>query len=131
VLLKNKYLAEIAAAETRIRALRQKVSLIDELESDAEGISPATIDSLKYSNGKVGLTEAIRETVNAAGEKGIAASRVAKELKNNGFPAAGKNFVVTVGSILRRLAKRTEIRSDLRNGKRIYTPANADISEFQ
>jgi hypothetical protein len=129
-MLRGKYAAEISQKESELKELRAKLHLIDELESDAEGLSSATNGALKYADKKISLTDAIIETVNAIGTKGVAASKVAKELKSNGFPADGKNFMVVVGTTLRRLAsnERNEIRTELKDGKRLYLPV--DTSEF-
>lgn len=132
LLLKNKYAAEIAATESRLRELRGKLSLIDELESDAEGLSPAPNGSLlKYADGKTKLTDAILETVKGAGAKGISASKVAQILKENGFRPGSDNFVVTVGTTLRRLAGRNEIKTELRSGDRLYMPQENVFSDFK
>jgi len=123
-LLKNKYLSQITEREKELVSLREKIRLIDELESDAEGLSVATAGNggLKYSNGKYGLTDASLDAVMTIGGDGVAAPKVAKYLKDNGFEAKGKNFVISVGTALKRLAKRGEIHSERREGSRLFTP---------
>jgi hypothetical protein len=128
-MLKNKYVAEISKKESELKELRTKLHLIDELEFDAVKLTPTPNGELKFADGKKQLIDAALDTVNTVGTNGISASKVAKYLKNNGFPIKGKNFIISVGTSLRRLAERNEIISELKDGKRIFTPVN--VTEFK
>jgi len=128
-MLRSKYAAEISRKETELKELRAKLHLIDELESDAIKLTPTPNGELKFAAGKKQLIDAALEAVNTIGTNGISASKVAKYLTNNGFPVKGENFIISVGTSLRRLADRHEIKSDLKDGKRIYS--SIDISEFK
>ncbi len=121
-LLKNRYLSQITETEKQLSSLKAKVHLIDELESDAESLSPATNGSLKYSNGNTKLIDAALEVVKTVGIEGITAPKVAKYLKDNGFEVKGKNFIISVGTSLKRLQARGSIVSERKEGSRLYMP---------
>ncbi len=130
-MLKSKYSAEISKKESELKDLHEKLRLIDELESDAVKLTPTPSGELKYANGKTQLIDAVLESVNTIGAKGVAAGKIAKYLKENGFPINGNNFNISVGTSLRRLAspERNEIKSDKKGGSRVYSPI--DRSEFR
>ena len=128
-MLRGKYAAEISQKETELKELRAKLHLIDELESDAVKLTPTPNGELKFATGKKQLIDAALDAVNTVGTSGISASKVAKYLTNNGFPVKGQNFIISVGTSLRRLADRNEIKSELKNGKRIYS--SISTAEFQ
>lgn len=128
IALRNKYVAAVAAKEAELKSLREKLRVIDELDEELElgAPSPSSVNgssaALKYANGETPLTNAILETVNENGTHGVSASKVAKLLIQNGFKPGGVNFVVTVGTTLRRLEKRGDIRTEKTGGDRLYRP---------
>lgn len=121
-LLKNRYLSQITETEKLLSSLKVKVRLIDELESDAENLSTVPNGSLKYSNGKLRLIDAALDVVKTVGIEGIQAPKVAKYLRDNGFEAKGKNFIISVGTSLKRLEARGSIVSERKEGSRLYMP---------
>ena len=121
-LLKNRYLAQITERERELVALRDKLKLIDELETDAKDISPVSNGALKYADWKDGVIGAALDAVNSIGGTGITTSQVAKHLKDNGFIAKGKNFLITVGIALNRLAEREKLRTEKRGSSRLFMP---------
>lgn len=129
VMLRNRYSSEISKKESELKELRGKLSLIDELESDADKLVPATNGELKFANGKTQLIDATLEAVNTIGNKGISTTKIVKYLKSNGFPIKGKNFPITVGTTLRRLADRQKINTDLKEGKRVFSPKEANENQ--
>lgn len=121
-LLKNRYLSQITETEKLLSSLKVKVKLIDELETDAEGLSTSTNGSLKYSGDKFSLIDAAYDAVKTVGIEGIPAPKVAKYLTDNGFESKGKNFIVSVGTSLKRLVERGKVVSERRQGSRLFMP---------
>jgi hypothetical protein len=73
----------------------------------------------RYS--EIGLTEAAHHALSEIGQgKHVTVTGVRKHLINNGFVPHGKNFSISVGTALRRLAKQRKIKTDLVDGRRVF-----------
>lgn len=126
-LLKTRYLERIRDTERTLAALKGKIALIDELEIESEKLGNGESDSTPDSaNGAArtyaatGLTDAVFDAVELLGQgKGVSAGKVADYLVANGFKPKGKNFKISVGTTLRRLAK-DRIATALHSGARVF-----------
>jgi hypothetical protein len=142
--LRSKYLELISAKEAEIKQIRQKLSLIDELEADSHKFNnnglampsrpnlvlsaPAT--TTKYAGMK--LTKAIFDAVKAIGANGgVSATNIRNYIENNGYRHPNmKNFPVATVIALTRLVRRGEIESlKTPDGKRKFR--KIDVSEFK
>ena len=121
-LLKAKYAEELKAAEARLAELQDKMRLIKQLEAESESLNGSIAVTGKYQN--FGLTEAIVDAVGTLGAAGgVSASSVASHLVANGFAARGESFKNSVSTTLNRLAnKQRRIRTDMKDGSRLYMP---------
>ncbi len=131
--LRIRYLERIRDAERDLAVLRDKLRLIEGLigELDAESKKrqtnkgAATVDDNNitpspYAN--MGLSDAAFDTVQTLGAgDGVTAATVAKYLLEKGFKPKGKNFKVSVGTALTRLAN-GRIITKLHEGSRVYMP---------
>src|SRR5712691_7804724 len=115
-LLKSKYLEQVRTKERELSELKSKLVIIQELEAESETLNGSVVADGKYQNVK--LTDAVLDAVQTVGVgAGVSASNVAKHLISQGFPPNGKNFLVTVGTTLRRLAnKQQRIKTVLKEG---------------
>jgi hypothetical protein len=127
--LKEKYLKQIDSKQAEISAIRQKLSLLDELKAEADSLNlfnapiPTTTkgDSLKdHPFSSTGLTDAVMQTVSWFGTKPFSPPEMRKHLLEVGFKPSGKNFNVSVGTTLKRLAAQKRILIENLNGKTVY-----------
>src|SRR6266404_6287298 len=117
-LLKSKYLERIRQTERDLTELKQKVLLIEELETESESLDVNSASAGAYR--MLGLTEAVLDAVQLLGSQtGVSSGQVAKHLLKEGFKPKGKNFNVSVGTTLKRLAK-SKITTELKDGRRLY-----------
>ena len=125
--LKGKYLKLIETKQGEITAIRQKLSLLDELKAEADSLTLFPTANLT-ENGKSkenqfaasGLTESVIKMASWFGDMPFTPPEMRDYLLKNGFKPAGKNFSVSVGTTLKRLAERGIILSDKMNGKTVY-----------
>lgn len=120
--LRSKYLEEISQNEAKNRSLRDKLTLLDEVEADAQRLSdsPST-NGLKYHGEK--LTKAVLDAVqNIGGNGGVAATEIRKYIAANGYKHPNeKNFPVATVIALTRLADTQKIVSvKTPEGKRLF-----------
>jgi hypothetical protein len=128
-LLRTRYLERIREIDRVKEALKERLAVLDELESEykklesGEGAStPATANGPCKAYAATGLTEAVFDAVGLLGQgKGVSAGKVADYLLGSGYKPKGKNFKISVGTTLRRLAK-DRIATALRAGARVYMP---------
>jgi hypothetical protein len=128
-ILRAKYLDAITVKEHEIRQLRDKLKILDELDSDCQKLteSPAP-NKLKYAGSK--LTKVIYDAVQNIGRNGgVSATDVRKYITANGYKHAGKNFDVATVIALSRMAERGDIQTEKVGNKRLYKAVN--ISEFK
>jgi hypothetical protein len=136
-LLKTRYLELIRGTERTLAELKRKVAFIDELEKESDGIEngePAIqgIQSAKEAANatdytSTGLTEAALDAVRTLGAGNcVTASAVAGYLLGKGFRPKGKNFKISVGTTLKRLAKSDRIQTKSEDGMRLYTISLAE-----
>ena len=123
-LLRAKYLESITAKEAEIRILREKLKLLDELDEEAQKITPGSSQSngkLKYDGVK--LTKSIFDAVQTIGRNGgIPATDVRKYIAANGYKHPSKNFNVAVVIALNRLAEQGRINSvKTEDGSRLFS----------
>src|SRR5260370_10352405 len=121
-LLKSKYLAEVRETESGVSELKAKLIEIEELETESESLNGAVVSNGKYQN--LGLTEYVLDAVQTLGVGGgVSTTNIAKHLISQGFQTKGKNFMVSVGTTLKRLAiKQKKIQTILKDGNRLYMP---------
>ena len=128
-LLKAKYLKQIDAKRAEISTIQQKLSLLDELKAEADGLSlfAEPILSTAKNETKIespvlatGLTDAVLNAVSAFGTKPFAPPAMRQHLLEGGFKPSGKNFGVSVGTTLKRLAAQNKILKENLNGKTVY-----------
>ncbi len=123
-LLKSKYLEQVRAKERELVGLKAKLQVIQELEAESETLNGSVVSDGKYHGVK--LTQAVLDSVQTLGVGGgVTASGVARDLLAQGFEPGGdkKNFVVSVGTTLKRLAnKQKQIKTTLTDGNRLYMP---------
>jgi hypothetical protein len=114
--LRARYEEAIRNKRVEIETLQQKIALLEEIQSDASLVNPT---KNRYS--EIGLTEAAHLTLTEIGEgKHVTVSDVRKHLINNGFVPQGKNFSISVGTALKRLAKQHKIKTDFVDGRRVF-----------
>jgi hypothetical protein len=128
-ILKAKYLKQIDAKNSEIATIRQKLALLDELKAEADGLAlfdpmttakiPTQIGGINLVSG-AGLTETILSAVSSFGTKPFAPPAMRKHLLDHGFKPGGKNFSVSVGTTLKRLAAQNKILAEKFNGKTVY-----------
>jgi len=120
-LLKAKYLEKLRVQERTLAALKEKVRLIEELEDEAEGLAATVAATTKYET--LGLTKAVEDAIQTIGTNGGASvTNVGKHLLAQGFKPKGKNFFISVGQTLKRLAKSERISTKSEAGHRFYMP---------
>ena len=110
VLLRSHYLAQIKAKEAEVDALRNKLKLIDEVDSDADSIQTPTLGLTDSTlKGKM-LTPAVYETIQTIGVGGgVQSAKIIKYMNNHGFEYSGKNFRTVLGQTLTRLMKQGKV----------------------
>jgi hypothetical protein len=119
-LLKSKYLEQVRSKEKELDALKTKLQVIQELEAESEKLEVPLIANGAYRG--LGLTDAVLDAVGILGVgNGVSATGVVKHLLAQGFQPKGKNFTISVGTTLKRLAK-SRIKTELRDGNRLYMP---------
>jgi hypothetical protein len=127
-LLKTRYLERIRDTERTLAALKGKILLIDELESESAKLEngeadapPAPTNGTQKTYEATGLTDAVFDVVQILGTgNGVSAPIVAGYLIGKGFKPKGKNFKISVGTTLNRLAKTNRIETKSENGHRLY-----------
>lgn len=121
-LLKAKYLNEIRVREKELAALKTKLQVIEELESESDSLNGASVSAApgkKYE--RMGLTEAVLDAVNTiAVASFVPSSKIKKQLLDNGFRPFGKNFSVSLYKTLKRLSESKRIHDQMTEGKRLY-----------
>ena len=128
-LLKEKYLKQIDVKQTEIAAIRQKLSILEELKAEVNGLvlfkeadgSPvklAPTDNHLFV--ATGLTDAVMKSISWFGTKPFSPPMMRQCLLNNGFKPSGKNFNVSVGTTLKRLADQGRILKETVNDKPVY-----------
>jgi hypothetical protein len=128
-MLKSKYLKQIDNKQAEIAAIRQKLMLLDELKAEADslGLFDAAITVVANTNGpkdhsfaSTGLTDAVMNSVSYFGTRAFSPPEMRRYLLENGFKPSGKNFAVSVGTTLTRLAAREKILASVVNGRTVY-----------
>ena len=117
--LKQKYSDEIKRKEAELSLLKSKLSLIEEVASEAQALD-LNLGSNKFA-GK-GMTEVVLSAVHEIGDAGATAGRVKKYMLANGFQTASHNVAVGVSTTLKRLSDKGKIRFDVVDGKRLFKP---------
>ena len=112
--------SEIAELRQRISVCQNEISLrekvlhdLDALEKRTTAAVPRKIQSIAIS-AKLGLTDAIRETINRADTE-LSAPEIRDQLLSSGF-APRSNFLVAIHSTLSRLKKAGEIKKNTITG---------------
>lgn len=129
--LKAKYLKQIDAKQDEIAAIRQKLLVLDELKAEADNLElpelPISIprkvlgaDLSEHAFAATGLTDSVIKSVSWFGTKAFRPPDMRKHLLEHGFKPTGKNFGVSVGTTLKRLAARGKILCEDLNGKTVY-----------
>ena len=133
--LKTQILARIASLESDLRAWRGRLTQFEEtakalgapavLPQPPAPASRALVAALPPADpspeiSTMGLTEAIKQVLRAvAGAERLNPVEVRRRLEQAGFVPKGKNFHVSVGTTLRRLAK-SGVLLEKRKGKKRY-----------
>jgi hypothetical protein len=131
-LIRRKYLRLIADKEEEIEELKDKIELLAEIEKEidsdtktenhnANQLDLLGIESQKYA--KFTLTEAAYDSmiqIFRNYKKDSTRGTVSRYMIANGFSPKGKNFSISVDTALRRMAKSGRIKSELKDGKRLY-----------
>ena len=128
-MLKEKYLKQVDLKQAEISVIRQKIALLDELKSEADTLSlpgiPSAIpgvngDQREHAFASTGLTESVLKAVSWFGTKPFRPPEMRKHLLKEGFKPSGKNFNVSVGTTLNRLAERGKLVRETLNGKKVF-----------
>jgi len=118
-LLRVKYLDAIEGREDEIFTLREKLALLDEVESDSRSLAVTPNTPGKYT--VVKLTKAVLSAVREiARNGGVRASAVQQYIAANGYRHRGKHFAVATRVVLIRLTKRGKLISKKKDGKRVF-----------
>jgi hypothetical protein len=124
-ILRAKYKDAIASKEAETAQLREKLKLLDELETEAQSIVASTgqrqqtNDSPNY--GEVTITKAIMDAMQNIGlNGGVSASDIRKYIEAHGYKATEKYFNQTVSLTLRRLARAGKIDTAKVDERRVY-----------
>ena len=134
--LKTQILARISSLESDLRAWRGRLTHFEETEkalgapavlpqSPAPASQALVVAALPPADpspeiSTMGLTEAIKQVLRAiAGAERLNPVEVRRRLEQAGFVPKGKNFHVSVGTTLRRLAK-SGVLLEKRKGKKRY-----------
>jgi hypothetical protein len=116
--LKRKYLEQLAQIEANAVAVRNKLSVLEELEGEQRQLK-LNVDSTKYA-GK-GLTESVLAAFSQFNGSGVTASDLRKHLLAHGFKPIGKNLSTSIYITLNRLNKKGHIESlPERDGQRVF-----------
>jgi hypothetical protein len=127
--LKGKYLKQIETKEAEISAIRQKLMLLDELKAEADNLSLISEPIGVVPNGSAyaghgfsatGLTDSIVKSISWFGAKPFSPPDMREYLLKSGFKPSGKNFSVSVGTTLKRLAEQKRILKEDLNGRTVY-----------
>jgi len=127
--LKKKYLGMIDTKQAEIQVIRQKLALLDELKAEADdglelfGIPTVATKSEALPDhpfAATGLTESVMKSLSWFGTRHFTPPEMREVLLKNGFKPSGKNFSISVGTTLKRLAAREKILSETLNGKTVY-----------
>lgn len=118
-----KYQAEIRGYRAKIEELERKIAVIEEVKADAS--LDGALPGLNGRYGELGLTDAVKEALRevAPTESSPATgAQIRKHLLANGYKPRGKNFAISVGQTLSRLAERPKqrIKTALKDGQRVY-----------
>ena len=128
-MLRDKYLKQVDAKKSEISAIMQKIALLDELKAEADTLGlPGIPDATPAKNGEqadhpfasTGLTESIIKAVSWFGTKPFRPPEMQKHLLSVGFKPTGKNFNVSVGTTLNRLAERGKLVRETLDGKKVF-----------
>ena len=127
-LLKSKYLEKVRTKERELAGLKSKLQLIEELETESESLNGEVATDGKYRDTK--LTEAILDAIQTiAVSAGVGTPAIAQYLLSQGFRPKGKNFKISVGTTLKRLAgKQNKITTEKKDGDRLYKAKTWRIS---
>ena len=119
-LARAKFLEQIMTKETEIRALREKLALIDEVEDLFKDSNKEPGSQQKYANMK--LTKALLDAVQILGTNGgVAATDVRRYVEGNGYRHPNpKNFPVATVIALNRLGEQGKIISEKTDGRRLF-----------
>jgi hypothetical protein len=129
--LREKYIQQISEKRAEIKTLEDKLSLLGEIEEEVQNEANSdqqmrlpVIQSDRYAT--MGLTEATLDAVTRLSRQSpkvaIRRRSVARYLRENGYKPKGKNFLISVDTVLRRLADKEKITTTIEEGKRFYFP---------
>ena len=120
-ILKSKYLDSIKSREREIAEFKEKIRLLQELEAEADAVptNGAESGNGKYSGRK--LTAAISDALETiASDQWVTSGAIGKYLLSQGFKPKGKNYAISVGLTLKRLAKTKRVQTKSEDGSRLY-----------
>jgi hypothetical protein len=130
--LRKKYLKAVDYKLAEIDAIRRKISILDELSAEADTLNmpempvatpPKNADENGHAFSPSGLTDSVLGALTAFGTKHFTPPQMRDHLLKNGFKPKGKNFGVSVGTTLKRLAAKSKnppiVKEEL-NGKTLY-----------
>ena len=136
--LLTRYKSQLESKRSELRVLEQNVALLIELKEEADnpslfeasaiplkatsanGIESASANALNA----VLLTQAVLDAVQNFGQKPVSPPDIRKFLLSRGFRPQGKNFGVSVGTALRRLATQEKIKA-IKAGPNAWTAYTA------
>jgi hypothetical protein len=133
--LRTKYLEQAKAKEAELAELRVKIAVLDELSVEAGELSsvknrdsahgrpagsPKLDAKLNQAVLRSGLTNSVLIAITQDSSRLFSPPQMRDYLLANGFKPGGKNFGVSVGTTLKRLADQGRIMRETLNGKPVF-----------